>query len=71
MTIEGGFIDEEGLIFEEGVYFSVFYYLHFVKEITMGMLEEQSREERDPDLEGEEDIRLSDDRVKCWNDIVE
>ena len=37
----------------------------------MDVLEEQLREERDPDLEWEEDIMLSDYMDKHWNDVVE
>ena len=37
----------------------------------MGMLEEQSREERYPVLEVEEDIRILDNREKHWKGIVE
>ena len=37
----------------------------------MDMVEEQSREEINTELEVEEDIRLSDDMQKHWKDFVE
>ena len=50
MNIYGYPVVEEDGINEEGMYLSIFYYLYFIKERTMDMLEEQPREERYPGL---------------------
>ena len=52
-TIDEYPVDGVYLIFEEGMHFSVIYCLCFVKEVLIVMLEEKSREERDPNLEVE------------------
>ena len=44
------------------MYFSVFYCLCCVKEISMDMLEERVSEDMDPDLNEEEDIIMEDSR---------
>ena len=44
------------------MYFSVFYCLCYVKEISADMLEEQVLEDRYPDLNEEEDIRMDEIR---------
>ena len=53
MTIGGGTVVEEASTFEKGMYFSVFYFLCYVKDISTDMLEEQVLEERYPDLNEE------------------
>ena len=45
-------------MFGKVMYFSVIYYLYYVKDIYTDMSEEQVAEERDPDLNEVEDIRL-------------
>ena len=40
------------------MYFSVFYFLCYVTDISTDMLEDHVAEERYPDLNEEEDIRL-------------
>ena len=53
---------EGNLIFEKGICLSIFYCLCFVGDISANILETQATEEIYPDLEGEEDFRISDDR---------
>ena len=43
-------------MFERGMYFSVFYCLYFVKEVSTYVLEEQVSEERYQDLSEDEDM---------------
>ena len=45
-------------MFGKGMYYYVFYYLCYVKDISTYMLEDQVTEERDTDLNEEEYIRL-------------
>ena len=49
----------------------VFYCLCYVKDISTYMSEEQVAEERDPDLNEEEDIRLDAIREEQWRDVAE
>ena len=56
--IDGDLDIIEPCMFEIGVCFSVFYCLCYVKDTSIDMLEEQLLEERDPDLNVEEDIRM-------------
>ena len=51
LTIDRCPVDEVDCIFEDGIHFYVFYFLYFLKERYMDMLEEQLRSERDTDLE--------------------
>ena len=53
------------------MYFSVFYCLCYDKDISTDMTEDQVAEERDPDLNEEEDIRLDAIREEYWRDIAE
>ena len=53
LTIVGYPFDEGDCMFEGGMYLSVFNCFGSVKERSVDMLEEQLREERDPDLEVE------------------
>ena len=58
-------------MFGEGVYLSVFYCLCYVKDVSTDMLEEQVAEERDPDLNEEENIRLDAIREEHWRYVAE
>ena len=53
------------------MYLSVFYCLCYDTDISTDMLEDQVVEERDPDLNEEEDIRLDEIREEHWRDIAE
>ena len=53
-------------MFLKGMDLSVFYCLCYVKDISMGMLEEQVSEEIDTDLNKEEDIRMGESREDHW-----
>ena len=71
LTIVRDPVDEGDHMFEEGMYLSVFYCFCFANEISADMLEGQSREERDSDLEVEEDIMILDNREKHRKDVIE
>ena len=58
LTINGDPEVEEPCMFVKGMYLSVFYYLCYAKDISADMSEDQVMEERYPDLNEEEDIRL-------------
>ena len=58
-------------MFEECMYLYIFSGLCFVHLVLVDMLEEQSREERDPCLEVEENIMIFDSREKHCNNFVE
>ena len=58
-------------MFEEGMYLSVFYFLCFVQDVLMGMLKEQKREERDPDLKVEKYVMCLYERKNHWKDVLE
>ena len=51
------------------MYLSMFYCLCYVTDRSTDMLEEQVAEEKDPDLNEEEDIRLDEIREKNWRDV--
>ena len=53
-------------MFEGGVHFYLFYCLCCVKDIPPDMLEGQVSEERYPDLNEEDDIRMEDSREENW-----
>ena len=59
----------EKVEYMEKVFIFLFFFL--MKKILMDNLEGQSREERDPDLEVEEDTRLWGNRKKHWKDMLE
>ena len=61
----------EPCMFGKGVYLSVFYCLCCAKDIYTDMLEDQVEEERDPDLNEEEDIRLDAIRGYHWRNVAE
>ena len=58
-------------MFGKGMYLYVFYCLCYVKDISTDMSEDQVVEERDPDLNEEEDIRLDEIREEHWRDVAE
>ena len=58
-------------MFERVMYFCVFQCFFYVKDISMGMLEEQFLEEGDPDMYEEEYNIMSDSREEHWMNIAE
>ena len=71
LNIDGDPDVEETCMLERGVYFSVFYCLCYVKEISTDMLEKMVSEEIYPDLNEEEDIRMEDSREEHWRYFTE
>ena len=53
------------------MYLYVFYCLCYVTDISTDMSEDQVAEERDPDLNEEEDIRLDAIMEEHWRDVAE
>ena len=62
LTINGDPEVGEPCMFGKGMYLSVFYCLCYVTDISTDMSEDQVAEERDPDPNEEEDIRLDEIR---------
>ena len=58
-------------MFGKGMYLSVFYCLCYDKDRSTDMSEEKVAEERDPDLNEEEDIRMDEIREDHWRDVAE
>ena len=58
-------------MFKIGMYVYVFYCLCYVKYISTYILEEQVLEDRDPDLNEEENIRIEESRGGHWGDVSE
>ena len=58
-------------MFVKGMYLSVFYCLCYDTDISTDMSEDQVAEERDPDLNEKEDIRLDEIWEDHWRDIAE
>ena len=58
-------------MFVKGIYLSVFYYLCYNTDISTDISEYQVVEDRDPDLNEKEDIRLEDTCEDHWRDIAE
>ena len=71
MTIDGDSVVEEVQMFERGMHVYLFYCLCYVKEISTDMLEEQVSEERYPDLNEEEDIRMKDSGEEHCRGVAE
>ena len=69
LTIIGDPVCKGYGMIEKIVYFSIFYFLCFVEEISMDMVEEQVMEETEPDLKGEEDFSTSNDREEHWKEV--
>ena len=70
LTINGGPPDGEPCMFVKGIYLYVFYCLYYDTDISTDMSEDQVEEERDPDLNEKEDIRLDEIREDHWRDIA-
>ena len=58
-------------MFVKGMYLSVFYCLCYDTDISTDMSEDQVAEERYPDLNEKEDIRLDEIREDHWRDVSE
>ena len=58
-------------MFVKGMYLSAFYCFCYDTDISTDILEDQVAEERDPDLNEEEDIRLDAIRGDHWKNIAE
>ena len=58
-------------MFVKGMYFSVFYCLCYEMDVSKYMSEDQRSEERDPDLNEEEDIRMDEIRDDHWRYVSE
>ena len=71
LTINGDFGVGEPCMLVKLVYLSVFYLLCYDTNISTDMSEDQVAEERDPDLNEKEDIRLDEIREDHWRDISE
>ena len=56
-------------MFEICMYFSVFYFVCYVEEISTDMLEEQVSEERDLELNDQEGIRMEYSRKDHCRDV--
>ena len=57
-------------MFVKGMYLYVFYCLCYDTDISTYMSEDQVAEERDPDLNEKEDIRLDEIREDHWMDVA-
>ena len=53
------------------MYFSMFCCLCYAEDVSTDILEYQVAEERDPDLNEEEDVRLDSIREEHWGDVEE
>ena len=71
LTINGDTEVGEPCMFGKGIYLSMFYCLCYDTYISTYMSEDQVAEERHPDLNEEEDIRLDEIREKHWRDVSE
>ena len=58
-------------MFGNGMYLYVFYCLCYEIYVSTDMSEDQVPEERDPDLNKEEDIRMNEIRDKHWRGVSE
>ena len=58
-------------MFGKGIYFYLFYCLCYVKDISTDMLEEQVSEDRYPELNEMENIRMEDIKGEHWMDFAE
>ena len=61
----------EPCVFGKGVYLSMFYCLCYAKDRSTDMSEDQVAEERDPELNEEEDIRLDAIMGDHWRNVSE
>ena len=58
-------------MFEKGIYFCILYYLFFVNKIPANMAETRVMEEKEPDIEGEENLNISDDMEERRKEVDE
>ena len=61
----------ETFMFGKYVYLYIFYCLYYEMGIFTDMSEDQVLEDRDPDLNDEEDVRLDSIRKENWSDVAE
>ena len=66
MTNYGNPFGEVECMFEQGIYLYVLYCLCFVNDISMDMLEDQSREDGYLNIKSEEEFIPLDGREKKW-----
>ena len=66
MTINGDPEVREPCMFVKGMYLYLFYCLCYDTDISTDMSEDQVAEERDPDLNEKEDIKLDEMREEHW-----
>ena len=71
LTIDGDPEVVEPCMFVKVMYLSVFYCLCYVADISTYILEDQVAEEKYPDLNEKEDIRLDEIREEHWRDVAE
>ena len=71
MTIVGNTEVGEPCTFGKGMYLSVFYCLCYDMDISTYMLEDQVSEERYPEMNEEEDIRMNGIRNKHWRNVAD
>ena len=71
LTINGDPEVEEPCMFGKVMYLYVFYCLCYAKDRSTYMSEDKLAEERDPDLNEEEDIRLDAIREEHWRNFSE
>ena len=70
-TINGNPEVVEPCMFVKGMYFYVLYCLCYYKYVSTDILENQVAEERDPDLNEDEDVRLDAIREEPRRDVSE
>ena len=71
LTIDGYPDVKKPCMFEKGIYFYLFYCFSYVKDISTDMSEEQVSEERYPELNEMENIRMEDIKGEHWMDFAE
>ena len=71
LTINGDTEVGEPCMFVKGMYLYLFYCLCYYTDISTDMLEDQVAEERYPDLNEKEDIRLDEIREGHWREVAE
>ena len=71
LTVDGYPEVVEPCMFGKCMYLSVFYCLCYAKDRSTDMSEGQVTEERDPDLNEEEDIRMEDSSEEYWRGVSE
>ena len=62
LTIYGDPVFERDGMFVKGMHLSIFYFLFFVEDVSVNILDKQAMEERDPYLEWEDYFSISYDR---------